>query len=60
MIESKKGSAIRIVAAILGGALFFTALYFLNQENIFQATIFGIVGIILITISMLPFDTKLR
>ena len=60
MIESKKGSAIRIIAAILGGTLFFTALYFLNQENFFQATVFGMIGVILIAISMLPFTTEPR
>jgi predicted membrane-bound mannosyltransferase len=57
---NKKGSALRIISAILGGILFLIALYFLNKEQLMQATVIGVIGVLLITVSLFPFLRSTR
>ncbi|MFH1326644.1 MAG: hypothetical protein ABIH59_00770 [archaeon] len=55
MVKNKRGSFFKVISAIVGAVLFLAALFFLNQENVLNAAIFGVIGILLITISALPF-----
>jgi len=59
MIQGKKGSYFRIISSIFGSALLLIALYFLNQEKFLYGGVMGIIGILLITISTLPFIKSL-
>jgi hypothetical protein len=51
----KKGSFFRILSAILGASTFLIAVYFLNKDDILQSAIFGVIGILLVTIATFPF-----
>jgi hypothetical protein len=54
MIESKKGSYLKIVCAIAGSCLLLVALYFLNKKDIVYGGILAVIGILLIVISVFP------
>jgi hypothetical protein len=58
MIKSKGGSLLRAIFAVVGTISFLIGLYLLNQGNLLSATSFGIAGILMITISILPFIRK--
>ena len=55
MFMLKKGSFFRILSAILGASTFLIAVYFLNKDDILQSAIFGVIGILLVTIATFPF-----
>jgi hypothetical protein len=54
-MQNKKGSTLRVIFAVIGTLLFILALYFLGKENIVYTAIFGIAGILTITICLFPF-----
>jgi len=51
---NKRGSTLRAIFAVVGAIFFLIAIYFLNVNEILQAAIFGIIGILLIAITSLP------
>ena len=46
-------SAFRIISAIVGVILFLAATYFIIDEQLMYATIFGIMGILFISVSVI-------
>ena len=55
MLKEKRGYAIRTMFAIIGSAILLASLYMLNKENFLYGGVLGIVGILLITISIFPY-----
>ena len=54
MITCKKGYWYRAIFAIIGSVMILAGLYFLNQESFVEAAILGVLGVLLITISVFP------
>ncbi|MEK6917936.1 MAG: hypothetical protein AABW51_03215 [Nanoarchaeota archaeon] len=55
MIKNKKGYWYRAIFAIVGSVMLLVGIYLLNQNNFVEAAVLGILGILLITISVFPF-----
>jgi hypothetical protein len=55
MITGKRGYWYRAIFAIIGSIMLLIALFYLNQEKVVNTAVFGIVGVLLITISIFPF-----
>ena len=51
----KRGSMLKPIIAIIGASLLLLALYFLNKENFLYGGILGVIGILMLAGSMLPF-----
>lgn len=58
MIKSKRGYWYRTFLAIIGSIMLLIGLYYLNQAKIVETAIFGIIGVLLITVSVFPFIEK--
>ena len=55
MIQGKRGNTFRTISAIIGSAILLAAMYLLDQENFLYGGILGVVGILLITVSIFPY-----
>ncbi len=59
-LSTKKGSTLRGIFAIIGAILFLLGLYLLNEDDILWASILGIAGILVLTVSVLTFIISKR
>ena len=55
MLKGKRGNSIRVISSIAGSCLLLLGLYFLNKKDFLYGGAIGIIGILLITISIFPY-----